>query len=208
MQILAKSSKSLLWAWKIFQIIAPGLKNLPNPCSGLIKSSKSSLRDCSAAARLASGGSGPAGPAGAPKTLPNHGKSRKSTFNCTKYKQMGPNYFKVMFCISMHYFVMVSCTSMVPFQIYLSYFVEFWWRSIGCHTSRPLARPVHNQEISRKSKEIQWAPGWPAGRKPPRHLKSFEKKSRFYSICKDGSAELFRMLSYLCNVKQRYNLTL
>ena len=164
----------MLWAWTIFQILALSLKNLPNPCSELEKSSKSSLRDCSAAARLASGGSGPAGPAGAPKTLQNHENHGKSTFNCTKYTQMGPNYFKIVFCISMHYFVMVSYTSMVPFQIYLSFFVEFWWKSIGCHTSRPLARPVHNQEISRKSKEIQWAPGWPAGRKPLRPLEIFE----------------------------------
>jgi hypothetical protein len=63
-QILFKSSANLADSWKIFQILALSLKNLPNPCSELEKSSKSSLRDCSAAARLASGGSGPAGPAG------------------------------------------------------------------------------------------------------------------------------------------------
>ena len=56
------------------------IKVLRDSCSELEKSSKSSLRDCSAAARLASGGSGPAGPAGAPKTLQNHGKSWEIDF--------------------------------------------------------------------------------------------------------------------------------
>ena len=134
-QILLKSSANLADSWKIFQILALSLKNLPNPCSELEnlpnpcseieQSSKSSLRDCSAAARLASGGSGSTGPARAPKTLQNHENHVKSTFNCTKYTQMGPNYFTIVFCVSMHYFVMVSYTSMVPFQIYLRFFVEF-----------------------------------------------------------------------------------
>ena len=46
----------------------------------------------------------------------------------------------------MHYFVMVSYTFVVPFQIYLGFFVEIGWKSIGCHSSRPLAGPVQNEE--------------------------------------------------------------